>query len=509
MYQYYNRYNAGAATINSGRAIKFIAVNAEPRGTLTGTVRNASYGGAPIEGAQVTVVEAGESMITGPDGTYAGGIPVGRFTVTATHPSFESQTVYNVDIVEGQTTQLDFSLTDILGPAFVGTTQLPNTMDEQGPYEVTTTVIEYSGLEELALLYNAHGTGWVTLPLEPQGDNVYRALIPGQPQGTMVVYYLIGRDSAGNSSIDPPTAPAEPYLFWVLAPILAADIETVGTAWPHYVVESGFNDQWHVSTARNHTPGGSQSWRFGDTGGGDYTSLADGALETEPFPLPNGGTLTFWHWMEAEESGSYPGYAYDGGLLEISVDGGAWESVAPLGGYTHLVRTGSTPGPFPAETPVFSGSFDWTETTVDLSEVSGEVRVRFRFGSDGSVELEGWYVDDIVVISLDPGFSGAEQAEPLPTRMALHANVPNPFGARDRATVVRFDLPQAADVRLQVFDASGRLVRTLVDSAVPPGQHRVAWDGRDAASRPVGSGVYFYVLDTGGRPHARQMLVLR
>jgi hypothetical protein len=509
MYQFFNRYNAGAATITSGRAIKFIAKSGRPRGTLAGTVRNASNGLTPIEGATIRVIETGDTFQTGPDGTYIGTLIVGRYTIEASHPSFRTQTISSLWIVENQTTHADFSLVDIVGPAFSGTTAYTNTTNTQGPYEITTNVVEYSGIDELSLHYIVNGTGWVTEPLEAQGGGVYRAEIPGQPEGSMISYYLYGRDVATNVTMDPPAGPAGAYTFWVLAPLLSVDVETGGTDWTHYVVEGGYTDQWHVSTTRNHTPGGSSSWKFGDTGGGNYTSLADGALETEPFTLTAGGTFTFWHWMAAEASGTYPGYAYDGGLLEISVDGGNWESLTPVGGYTHLVRAGGNPGPFPAETPIFSGSFDWTQTTVDLSGVSGEVRIRFRFGSDGNTELEGWYVDDVEVVSLENPFSGSRELELIPSTVALYQNTPNPFGSGDASTVIRFDLPHDAAVRLQVFDAGGRLVRTLVDNAVTAGQHRVAWDGRDAADRPVGSGVYFYILATGREQHPRQMLVLR
>ncbi len=508
-YQFFNRYPTTAATITSGRAVKFVAKASVPRGTVVGAVRNASNGLSPIEGATVTVVEAGETFLTGPDGAYTGSLPVGRYTLRATHPSFAEQTVLNVWVVQNQTTQVDFSLTDVMGPGFSGTTVHTNTTSTQGPYEVSTTVVEYSGIEELSLRYIVDGNEWVTVPLAAQGGNAYKAAIPGQPEGSMISYYLYGRDSVNNVSTDPPGGPGSAYTFWVLAPLLRADVETGGADWTHYLVSSGFSDQWHVSTARNHTPGGASSWKFGDTGGGSYTSLADGALETEPFTLTAGGTFTFWHWMASEASGSYPGYAYDGGLLEISIDGGAWTGVTPVGGYTHLVRAGSQPGPFPAETPIFAGAFEWTQTTVDLSAVTGEVRIRFRFGSDGNTELEGWYIDDVEVISLENPFSGADELRLTPQTLALHQNRPNPFGSGDATTSISFDLPREGEVRLQVFDAGGRLVRTLVDRALPAGQHRVVWDGRDGAARPVGSGVYFYILAAGHEQHPRRMLVLR
>ncbi len=234
--------------------------------------------------------------------------------------------------------------------------------------------------------------------------------------------------------------------------------------------------------------------------------MTDGALQTEAFDVEGDATLTFWHWMDAEVSSTQPGYAYDGGFLEMSIDEGPWTQITPDGGYPYVVREGSGPGPFPAGTPFYSGTFDWTEARVELEGVSGSVRVRFRFGSDGSVTQEGWYIDDVRIISDNPGLSSAEEEVRIPTRLALHANRPNPFPG---ATSIRFDLPQPTPVRLQIFDTSGRLVRTLVDQALPPGNHRVVWDGRDGGQQPVASGVYYSVLQTGGTERSRQMLLMR
>jgi flagellar hook assembly protein FlgD len=46
-------------------------------------------------------------------------------------------------------------------------------------------------------------------------------------------------------------------------------------------------------------------------------------------------------------------------------------------------------------------------------------------------------------------------------------------------------------VQLEIFDVSGRHVRTLVDRVLGAGEHRANWDGRDDAGSRVGSGVYF------------------
>lgn len=510
LYTYANQYTAGSPTIVSGRAIKFATYSVIPSGVLMGTVRNATNGGTPLAGAEVRLLENGRIMVSGADGVYGGSTRIGTYTAVASHPSFAPDTIPNVVIVEGETTVIDFALEDILPPAFSGTTQLPNTGDTYGPYLVRTTVTEYSGFAELALIYNAAGAGWVNVPLTPAGGDTYTATIPGQDYNSLINYYLVGEDVGGNAAADPPTAPEEVYEFWVLQPIFIDDMEAGPGSWAHYALVDTLTDQWHLSTQRNHTPDGAGAWKFGDTGSGDYADLAGGALESQAVTLTEGGVLTLWHWIEAEVSGSYQGYAYDGGLVEMSVDGGAWAQITPEGGYPYRIRTGSVPGPFAAETPVFSGAMDWTEARFDLSEVVGTVRFRFIFGSDGADVREGWYLDDLMLLPTGPGAGQAEEATVAPVRLALHPSAPNPFrGSAGGGTLIRFDLPQAGRVQLQIVDASGRLIRPLLDQALEAGQHRLIWDGRDGQAHPLTSGHYYCVLRAGGERRTHEVLLVR
>jgi hypothetical protein len=94
----------------------------------------------------------------------------------------------------------------------------------------------------------------------------------------------------------------------------------------------------------------------------------------------------------------------------------------------------------------------------------------------------------------------------LPTALALAAPAPNP--ARSLTTLA-FALPRAARVRLALHDASGRLVRTLVDGAREAGAHTAAWDLRDEAGRAVGAGLYFATLEADGRRLTRRVMTLR
>lgn len=94
---------------------------------------------------------------------------------------------------------------------------------------------------------------------------------------------------------------------------------------------------------------------------------------------------------------------------------------------------------------------------------------------------------------------------PIPTKFALRGNVPNPFNP---STEIGFDLPLRERVRLSVYDATGRLVRTLVaGEAIPAGHHSRIWNGRDDAGRQVSSGVYFARLESRSA-HATKKLTL-
>lgn len=90
--------------------------------------------------------------------------------------------------------------------------------------------------------------------------------------------------------------------------------------------------------------------------------------------------------------------------------------------------------------------------------------------------------------------------------VALGQSWPNPAHGPTR---IRFELQSASRVRLRVFDAAGRLVRTLENGHVPAGAHQRMWDGTDDRDRPVARGIYFYELDVDGHSMARKVVQLR
>jgi hypothetical protein len=102
------------------------------------------------------------------------------------------------------------------------------------------------------------------------------------------------------------------------------------------------------------------------------------------------------------------------------------------------------------------------------------------------------------VASVRPGTS--------PDGLALSKNWPNPFRS---ATSIAYAVPKAGNVRLSVYTAEGRLVTRLVDGYSEPGTHSATWDGRDRFGNEVGSGMYYYRLDTGGQERTGRMVFLK
>jgi len=65
------------------------------------------------------------------------------------------------------------------------------------------------------------------------------------------------------------------------------------------------------------------------------------------------------------------------------------------------------------------------------------------------------------------------------------------------------------DVKVLVYDVSGRVVRVLVDEHRPAGYWRVVWDGRDARGDVAASGVYFYQVTIGDFRQTKKLILLR
>ena len=103
-------------------------------------------------------------------------------------------------------------------------------------------------------------------------------------------------------------------------------------------------------------------------------------------------------------------------------------------------------------------------------------------------------------------FLGGGKRVALPDSPQLLQNAPNPFNSQ---TVLAYFLHAPGSARLEVFTLTGQRVAVLQQGPQQAGYHRLHWDGRDAAGRPVASGAYLYRLVTDEVVLTRKLILLR
>ena len=113
------------------------------------------------------------------------------------------------------------------------------------------------------------------------------------------------------------------------------------------------------------------------------------------------------------------------------------------------------------------------------------------------------------IITLERLLTALTRQTYIPTETALLPNYPNPFNPE---TSIPYQLKEAADIRLTVYDVHGQVVRTLAAGFQSAGVYRnrdraAYWDGRNERGEPVATGVYFCTLSAGDFSTTRRMLV--
>jgi hypothetical protein len=101
-------------------------------------------------------------------------------------------------------------------------------------------------------------------------------------------------------------------------------------------------------------------------------------------------------------------------------------------------------------------------------------------------------------VSIDP------ISQNIPANFKLHQNFPNPFNPD---TKIRFDVPRSSPVRLEIFDATGRLIDIPLDRFMQPGEYELIFPGNKNID--LSSGIYFYMIKADGIVDCKKMILLR
>ena len=109
---------------------------------------------------------------------------------------------------------------------------------------------------------------------------------------------------------------------------------------------------------------------------------------------------------------------------------------------------------------------------------------------------------------LGASFTVVESVESAgtPDSYTLGEAYPNPFNPE---TAIEFSLPRDGYVKIDVYNAVGQRLSSLVDEELSAGSYKTAWDGHDAQGQEVSSGVYFYRMQAGSYTDTRSMTLLK
>ena len=203
----------------------------------------------------------------------------------------------------------------------------------------------------------------------------------------------------------------------------------------------------------------------------------------------------------------------------VTDDPSLWFDSPAKGGYS---LDNLAPG-LPLNLVIENGELTWKSAgDADISHYTiygadgafDESAVLIDYATDTRLALGGRSFTNYYVTATDragnegkaAGLHGAPAGGREAPRTLSVSAYPNPFNPE---TTIRYTLPSAGVVRVDVFDASGGLVRQLVNAQQPPGAFTARWDGRSASGDAVGSGIYFARVQHNGSSRAYKLVMLK
>lgn len=428
----------------------------------------------------------------------------------------------NADLADGTPNWYDicdaFALHNVNCPAITKFVQFTHTaLDDQlstvSPYTVTSLIQSVNAgtldASSIKIYYSTDlGQNWPFVAMTATGNpNEYQGAIPAQPCGSLVWYYIYAQTNTGIFGTEPARAPEKNVHKFMTGPNLT-DLNDTFESNLGWTVGGGgdtaFDGIWErvnpvgktnpntnevVQPEDDHTPGAGTLCYVTNGVGGFYTNNdVDGGYTTIQSPV--------FDWSSDSGVGKIDFWAFFAN--ETVIDDSVNVSVSNNGG-TSYTRLSSISG---------RDANAWNHYTAYFSDsdvpFTNQMRFRVRIGDFNSSLTEG-AVDDIVIRHTDCATVDVGDGL-VPTEFSVLQNRPNPFHG---GTDIRFAMPAAGVVQVEVFDAAGRLVRTLENQELDAGYHTVSWDGRDTNRRTVGAGVYYYRVQHAGRELTRKMLFLK
>ncbi len=200
-----------------------------------------------------------------------------------------------------------------------------------------------------------------------------------------------------------------------------------------------------------------------------------------------------WFFDEWIYDVGWPEYEYawrlSRGTLDLAID---------------QVQTNGPVYAMPVDVLIVNGTTDSLLTTVWVDEAHEDFEIDVEHAvTDIVLDPDNWILNTAEEIAYTAVQTSGMDSHP---DLRLEQNIPNPFNP---STTIRYSVPRAQRVRLEIFNTAGQKVVCLVDGVVTRGRGQVVWDGADEHGRAVASGTYFCRLTTDDGCQVRRVVLLR
>ena len=278
----------------------------------------------------------------------------------------------------------------------------PQNLDPDGGTAVRVEVYAVAGTPQpgTGMLYYNGGSGWVSVAMNVVSPNVYDAVFPAFPCGTVVNYYISAEATTGFEVVDPPGAPVNTYssisatgFITVFSDDFSTDMGWTGyggaAEWARGAATGGSgNDSYGgPDPAVDHSPTDDNYVLGNDLGagsGGDYSADMGSTYWITSPSIDCSGltglTISFYRWLGIEQP------AYDHAYFQV-YNGSTWITLYENG--------------------VTEDEASWSERTYDVSAYANDnpdFRVRFGLGTtDVAWQYCGWNIDDLILWTYECG----------------------------------------------------------------------------------------------------------
>lgn len=437
-------------------------------------------------------------------------------------------------------------------------------------FTIEADIIPYSGAELIAdsllIFYSINNADFQSIPLVHASGTHYLGTIPPQGDGAEIRYYLLAVDEAGRRNTHPYIGVPDAHLISIIQyPEIQVDIDqislTLGPAsWEegsfHLANSGGGLLEYTIRTvettgegrdmtgsqvscsAEEYEPGTTVIWTFTVFNGSpDNEWITDVTLDfpqgvnvisAQDFTGGSGGNLVYdgitgdgvivnWQGETAMGYGVIHGGESASAAVEVSLEQGMVHNL--------LIDYQISGDEYGSEPHVIIGSItiaglgdpaEW----ITIDPVSGNLTAGESaeiFYTISATDLEaGVYTCDIIIsgnavnevvipveLLVTPTSS---QDEELSLSPQLLGNYPNPFNPE---TEIRFILPTAGYVTIEIFNLKGEKVKDINSGLLPAGQQSLVWNGRDEQGKSVPSGIYFYRLQANPGAPVQKMILLK